>query len=252
MTTIQTAAETGVITPLGDQVRSTVDVLVIGAGQAGPGRGPRTSADRRGPIRAGRAEREREIGDSWRQRYDSLTSVHAASLYSHLPGPLARRRPRGFCDTRRDGEPTSSGTRTGFELPVRRRRHGGVASSAQAAKASPRRSTTGTRIQARVSRRGGHSALNMPTPAKPRLTPRARRQRSSGSRPCFVPQPVERSGGSRARRRRRGERPSGRPRQELATVHRAVVLADGQGSGTLAPQRVAGPEPLLVAGSPGP
>ena len=66
----------------GTATTSTVDVLVIGAGQAGLAVGHALRATR---LRYELIERNERIGDSWRQRYDSLTLFTPRS-YSHLPG----------------------------------------------------------------------------------------------------------------------------------------------------------------------
>jgi putative flavoprotein involved in K+ transport len=59
-----------------------LDVLVIGAGQAGLAIGYHL---RRSGARFELVERNPWIGDSWRQRYDSLT-LFTPRTYSHLPG----------------------------------------------------------------------------------------------------------------------------------------------------------------------
>src|SRR3954453_14684563 len=61
---------------------TALDVLVIGAGQAGLAAG---HALRATGLRYELIERQTRIGDSWRQRYDSLTLFTPRS-YSHLPG----------------------------------------------------------------------------------------------------------------------------------------------------------------------
>ena len=65
-----------------DQRRS--DVLVIGAGQAGLAAGYHLALL---GVRFELVERNLRIGDSWRQRYDSL-SLFTPRSYSHLPGLL--------------------------------------------------------------------------------------------------------------------------------------------------------------------
>ena len=71
---------------------STVDVLVIGAGQAGLAVG---HALRAAGVRFEIVERNERIGDSWRQRYDSL-SLFTPRSYSHLPGLLHDGDPDGY------------------------------------------------------------------------------------------------------------------------------------------------------------
>jgi putative flavoprotein involved in K+ transport len=61
---------------------AALDVLVIGAGQAGLAIGYHLRAV---GARFELVERNQRIGDSWRQRYDSL-SLFTPRSYSHLPG----------------------------------------------------------------------------------------------------------------------------------------------------------------------
>jgi putative flavoprotein involved in K+ transport len=72
--------------PHADQPAPTgvLDVLVIGAGQAGLAVGYHLRAS---GARFELVERHLRIGDSWRQRYDSL-SLFTPRSYSHLPGLL--------------------------------------------------------------------------------------------------------------------------------------------------------------------
>jgi putative flavoprotein involved in K+ transport len=72
---------------------AVLDVLVVGAGQAGLAIGHRLRA---AGVRYELIERNLRIGDSWRQRYDSL-SLFTPRSYSHLPGLLL--------DGDRDGYP---------------------------------------------------------------------------------------------------------------------------------------------------
>lgn len=70
----------------------TVDILIIGAGQAGLALGYHlTPAGHRFRI----VERNPRIGDSWRQRYDSLT-LFTPRAYSALPGLPVAGDPDGY------------------------------------------------------------------------------------------------------------------------------------------------------------
>src|SRR5947209_7527383 len=61
---------------------TTLDVLIIGAGQAGLALGHHLQKT---PLRFQLVDRHEQIGDSWRQRYDSLVLFTPRS-YSALPG----------------------------------------------------------------------------------------------------------------------------------------------------------------------
>ena len=93
---------------------STLDVLIIGAGQAGlaVGHGLRNAG-----VRYELIERHERIGDSWRQRYDSLTLFTPRS-YSHLPGLLMEGDPEGY-PTRDEMASYLEGYAKHFGLPVR-------------------------------------------------------------------------------------------------------------------------------------
>jgi len=82
--------------PLADRRAASAvrDVLVVGAGQAGLAVGYHLRA---AGARFELVERNLRIGDSWRQRYDSL-SLFTPRSYSHLPGLLL--------DGDQDGYPT--------------------------------------------------------------------------------------------------------------------------------------------------
>src|SRR3954451_24096412 len=71
---------------------TALDVLVIGAGQAGLATGYhlRTSG-----LRFELVERNERVGDSWRHRYDSL-ALFTPRAYSHLPGLLLEGDPEGY------------------------------------------------------------------------------------------------------------------------------------------------------------
>ena len=70
----------------------TVDVLVVGAGQAGLALGHRLRAT---PLRFHLVERHARVGDSWRRRYDSLVLFTPRS-YSALPGLPVPGDPEGY------------------------------------------------------------------------------------------------------------------------------------------------------------
>src|SRR3954469_18425285 len=93
---------------------TALDVLVIGAGQAGLAAG---HALRATGLRYELIERQTRIGDSWRQRYDSLTLFTPRS-YSHLPGlPLEGARD-GYA-TRDEIAAYLEGYARSFTIPVR-------------------------------------------------------------------------------------------------------------------------------------
>src|ERR671920_973479 len=76
----------------GAMLPRTLDVLVIGAGQAGLALGAQL---KRTPLRFGLVERHARVGDSWRKRYDSLT-LFTPRAYSALPGLALTGDPEGF------------------------------------------------------------------------------------------------------------------------------------------------------------
>ena len=76
----------------GAMLPRTLDVLVIGAGQAGLALGAQL---RRTPLRFGLVERHARVGDSWRKRYDSLT-LFTPRVYSALPGLALPGDPEGY------------------------------------------------------------------------------------------------------------------------------------------------------------
>jgi putative flavoprotein involved in K+ transport len=69
-----------------------VDVLIVGAGQAGLALGHQLKAT---GLRYLRVERHARIGDSWRQRYDSLV-LFTPRAYSALPGMAVPGDPEGY------------------------------------------------------------------------------------------------------------------------------------------------------------
>lgn len=71
-----------------------VDVLVVGAGQAGLALGHQLQATGTG-LRCLLVERHARIGDSWRRRYDSL-ALFTPRVYSALPGLPVPGDPEGY------------------------------------------------------------------------------------------------------------------------------------------------------------
>ena len=76
----------------GAMLPRTLDVLVIGAGQAGLALGAQL---KRTPLRFGLVECHARVGDSWRKRYDSLT-LFTPRVYSALPGLALPGDPEGY------------------------------------------------------------------------------------------------------------------------------------------------------------
>jgi putative flavoprotein involved in K+ transport len=70
----------------------TLDVLIIGAGQAGLALGYHLKQT---PLRSQLVEGHRRIGDSWRKRYDSLV-LFTPRTYSALPGLPVPGDPEGY------------------------------------------------------------------------------------------------------------------------------------------------------------
>jgi putative flavoprotein involved in K+ transport len=96
--------------------RSVLDILVIGAGQAGLAIGHALQAM---GLRYELVDRNGRIGDSWRQRYDSLTLFTPRS-YSHLPGLPFDGAPEGYA-TRDEMAAYLERYAERFGLPVRLR-----------------------------------------------------------------------------------------------------------------------------------
>src|SRR5947199_7871374 len=71
---------------------TTMDVLIIGAGQAGLALGYHL---RQTPLRFQLVERHDHIGDSWRARYDALV-LFTPRAYSALPGLALSGDPDGY------------------------------------------------------------------------------------------------------------------------------------------------------------
>jgi len=204
---------------------AALDVLVIGAGQAGLAIAYHLRA---AGARFGLIERNQRIGDSWRQRYDSL-SLFTPRSYSHLPGLLL--------DGDQDGYPTRDEIAdyfaryaAHFDIPVRLgtevvtlERHGAGFLAAL---------DDGTTVDARavVVAAGAFQVPAVPgiaselAPSVRQLTPLSYRNPSSD--PAGVELVV-------------GDGATGRQiALELAGSHR-VVLATGK-KRSLAPQRVLG------------
>lgn len=93
---------------------AALDVLVIGAGQAGLAIGYHL---RTAGARFELVERNQRIGDSWRQRYDSL-SLFTPRSYSHLPGLLLDADQAGY-PTRDEIADYFGRYAAHFDIPVR-------------------------------------------------------------------------------------------------------------------------------------
>ena len=91
----------------------SLDVLVIGAGQAGLALG---SYLKRTPLRFRLVERQARVGDSWRKRYDSLT-LFTPRAYSALPGLAVPGDPEGYPTKDEIGDYLEAYANQ-FELPV--------------------------------------------------------------------------------------------------------------------------------------
>jgi putative flavoprotein involved in K+ transport len=204
---------------------SIVDVLVIGAGQAGLAVGYHLRA---AGARFEVIERNLRIGESWRQRYDSL-SLFTPRSYSHLPGLLLEGDQEGY-PTRDEIADYFARYASHFDIPVRLgtavvalgRRGGGFLAELD----------DGTTIAARavVVAAGAFQIPTVPriaselSPAVTQLTPLTYRNPSS------VPAGVVLVVGDGATGRQIA--------MELAASHR-VVLATGK-KRSLAPQRLLG------------
>jgi putative flavoprotein involved in K+ transport len=97
----------------GAMLPRTLDVLVIGAGQAGLALGTQL---KRTPFRFGLVERHARVGDSWRKRYDSLT-LFTPRVYSALPGLAVPGDPDGY-PTKDEMADYLETYASHFELPV--------------------------------------------------------------------------------------------------------------------------------------
>src|SRR5215208_4150249 len=97
----------------GAKLPRTLDVLVVGAGQAGLALGARL---KRTSLRFGLVERHARVGDSWRKRYDSLT-LFTPRTYSALPDLAVPGDPDGFPTKDEMADYLETYT-THFDLPV--------------------------------------------------------------------------------------------------------------------------------------
>ena len=96
----------------------TLDILVIGAGQAGLAMGYHLKTT---PITFHIVDCHRRIGDSWRKRYDSLV-LFTPRAYSALPGLAVPGDPEGYT-TKDEIADYLESYATQFELPVIRGTH---------------------------------------------------------------------------------------------------------------------------------
>ena len=97
----------------GAKLPRTLDVLIVGAGQAGLALGARLKST---SLRFGLIERRARVGDSWRNRYDSLT-LFTPRAYSALPGLAVPGDPDGF-PTKDEMADYLETYATHFDLPV--------------------------------------------------------------------------------------------------------------------------------------
>jgi putative flavoprotein involved in K+ transport len=97
----------------GAKLPRTLDVLIVGAGQAGLALGARLKST---SLRFGLIERHARVGDSWRNRYDSLT-LFTPRAYSALPGLAVPGDPDGF-PTKDEMADYLETYATHFDLPV--------------------------------------------------------------------------------------------------------------------------------------
>jgi putative flavoprotein involved in K+ transport len=97
----------------GAKLPRTLDVLIVGAGQAGLALGARLKST---SLRFGLIERHARVGDSWRTRYDSLT-LFTPRAYSALPGLAVPGDPDGF-PTKDEMADYLETYATHFDLPV--------------------------------------------------------------------------------------------------------------------------------------
>src|SRR5664279_2159489 len=91
-----------------------LDVLVVGAGQAGLAAGYWLRQSKRTFFIVDRAAR---IGESWRQRYDSLT-LFTPRAFSSLPGMILSGDPEGYASAREFADYLEAYAAK-FSLPVR-------------------------------------------------------------------------------------------------------------------------------------
>jgi putative flavoprotein involved in K+ transport len=92
---------------------TTIDVLIIGAGQAGLALGYHLQQT---PLRFQLVERNAHIGDSWRRRYDALV-LFTPRAYSALPGLALAGDPEGYASRDEVADYVEAYARH-FDLPV--------------------------------------------------------------------------------------------------------------------------------------
>ena len=100
--------------PAGSGATTVLDVLVVGAGQAGLALGYHLGST---GVRFELIERHANVGDSWRQRFDSL-SLFTPRSYSHLPGLPLDGDPEGYA-TRDEVADYLARYQETFDIPVR-------------------------------------------------------------------------------------------------------------------------------------
>jgi putative flavoprotein involved in K+ transport len=204
---------------------TALDVLVIGGGQAGlaVGRFLLESG-----LRFVLIERNERIGDSWRQRYDSL-SLFTPRAYSHLPGLLLDGDPDGY-PTRDEFAAYLERYAAHFNIPVRLATN--VVRLERTGRSFVASFSDGTTVEARavVVASGAFQVPAIPalatrlSPAVKQLTPLTYRN------PASLPSGLTLVVGDGATGRQIAE--------ELVDSHR-VVLATGK-KRSLVPQRVLG------------
>src|SRR4051812_22319706 len=92
---------------------NTLDVLIIGAGQAGLALGYHLKQT---PLRFQLVEAHQRVGESWRKRYESLV-LFTPRTYSALPGLAVPGDPQGY-PTRDEIADYLERYASHFELPV--------------------------------------------------------------------------------------------------------------------------------------
>lgn len=94
----------------------STDVLIVGGGQAGLAAGYHLKSTR---LKTAILDGSSRVGDSWRQRYDSLT-LFTPRQFSALPGMQLEGDPEGYASKDEFADYLEKYART-FELPVRTR-----------------------------------------------------------------------------------------------------------------------------------
>ncbi len=97
-----------------DEIMTTLDVLIIGAGQAGLALGYHLQKT---PLHFRLVESNARIGDSWRKRYESLL-LFTPRAYSALPGLALSGDPEGYADKDEQADYLERYARQ-FDLPVK-------------------------------------------------------------------------------------------------------------------------------------